>query len=48
MGGLDDPNDPQAAGARRGDLLATWWERALAGVALVLLMVILADIVARG
>jgi hypothetical protein len=48
MGGPDDHEDTQAAGARRDDLFATWWERALAGVAITLTMALLADIIARG
>lgn len=48
MGQLNNPEGPQTTGARRDDLLATWWERALAGVAVAFLIILLADIVVRG
>ena len=48
MGQLNNPEGPQPTGVRRADLLATWWERVLAGVAAALLMMLLADIVVRG
>jgi hypothetical protein len=44
MGGLDDP---EATGREppSSDLLATWWERVLAGVAVALLMAFGLDII---
>jgi hypothetical protein len=48
MGQLDNPEDLQSTGAQRDCLLATWWERVLAGVAVAFLMTLLADIIVRG
>ena len=42
MGQLNNPEGPQSSGARRADLLATWWERVLA---VALLIMLLADVV---
>jgi hypothetical protein len=46
MGGPNDPEEPQATRAPpRDDLLVTWWERALAGIAVALLIAFVLDIV---
>ena len=48
MGQLNNPEGPQPTGARRDDLLATWWERVLAGVAIDISGDAAADVVVRG
>jgi hypothetical protein len=44
MDGLDDPEATGRAPSR-ADLLVNWWERALAGVAVALVMALVIDIV---
>jgi hypothetical protein len=44
MDGLDDPEATGRA-PPRADLFVTWWERALAGIVVALLMALVVDIV---
>jgi hypothetical protein len=45
MVGLDDPEEPQAVAVPLDPVLPTWWERALAGVVVALLVAFVLDIV---
>jgi len=45
---MEQTVSPESASARHDGLLATWWERVLAGVAVAFLMGLVLDVVMRG